>query len=176
MKNMEHTTFEYFKYEQFFFVGKHRDYVDKLWKQNTVQESFFKRLVDLYAIAAIVGLKANRKAKEEKDDSDIKRTVQMQQIIADYQILINVMRVILIMDDSRGLTFEEKLKSAFSIPGDEITYKENMELFNSYVRGGVEYLYEHLVLRAPSVNEDYSDYRIANIVALICNPIEAEEI
>lgn len=175
-KKTEQTTFEYFKVNEMFFVGKHRDYVDKLWKQNTIQESFFRRLVDLYAIAAIVGLKLKRRSPEEKDDSDIKRTVQIKQINDNYQVLITIMRIILIMDDSRNLTFEEKLKGAFVIPEDEITYKENMELFNSYVRGGIEYLYEQLVMRSPSVEEDYSDYRIANMVALISNPIEADEI
>ena len=39
-----------------FFVGKHRDYVDQLWTLNKIQESYFKRLVDLYAIAAIIGI------------------------------------------------------------------------------------------------------------------------
>ena len=51
-----------------------------------------------------------------------------------------------------------------------------MELFNSYARGGIEYLYEQLVLRAPDVDEDYTDFRIANIVALVSNPIEADGI
>ena len=32
------------------------------WTQGKIQESYFKRLVDLYAIAAIVGLKAKRRS------------------------------------------------------------------------------------------------------------------
>ena len=175
-KSAEKTTFEYFKVDEMFFVGKHRDYVDKLWTQGKIQDSYFRRLVDLYAIAAIIGLKANRRSAEERDDSDIKRTVQMKQLHDNIQTLLPIMRMVLIMDDSRGLSFEQKLESAFIIPEDEETYKENMELFNSYARGGIEYLYEHLVLRAPSVDEDYTDFRIANIVALVTNPIERDGI
>lgn len=104
-KNMEQTSYEYFKVDEMFFVGKHRDYVDKLWTQGKIQESFFKRLVDLYAIAAIVGLKAKRRSSEERDESDIKRTDQMKQL-----------------------------------------------------------------------NENYTDFRIANIVAFVSNPIESERI
>lgn len=156
------------------FVGKHRDYVDKLWTLNKVQESYFKRLVDLYAVAAIVGLKAKRRSPEERDESDIKRTVQMKQLTENYQTLLPIMRMVLIMDDSRGYSLEEKLESAFVIPEDIDTYKENMELFNSYARGGVEYLYEHLVLRTPDIDDEYTDYRISNMVALICNPIEQD--
>lgn len=175
-KKSEKTAYEYFKVDEMFFVGKHRDYVDKLWTRGKIQESYFKRLVDLYAIAAIVGLKAKRRSPEERDESDIKRTVQMKQLNDDYQTLLPIMRMILIMDDSRNMTFEEKLESAFLIPEDEDTYEANMELFDSYARGGIEYLYEHLVLRAPDVDEDFTDFRIANIVALVSNPIECDEI
>lgn len=175
-KKVEKTLYEYFKIDEMFFVGKHRDYVDQLWRQGKIQESFFRRLVDLYAIAAIVGLKAKRRSPEERDESGIKRTVQMKQLNENYQTLLPIMRMILIMDDSRNMTFEEKLESAFAIPEDEATYRANMELFNSYARGGIEYLYEKLVVRVPDVDEDYTDYRIANIVALINNPIESEGI
>lgn len=175
-KKAEQTLYEYFKVDEMFFVGKHRDYVDKLWTQGKIQESYFRRLVDLYAIAAIVGLKAKRRSPEERDESDVKRTVQMKQLNENYQTLLPIMRMILILDDSRSMTFEEKLESAFVIPEDEETYKKNMELFNSYARGGIEYLYEQLVLRAPDVDEDYTDFRIANIVALVSNPIEKDGI
>lgn len=175
-KKIDKAVYEYFKVDEMFFVGKHRDYVDKLWTQGKIQESYFRYLVDLYAIAAIVGLKAKRRSPEERDESDVKRTVQMKQLNENYQTLLPIMRMILIMDDSRNMTFEKKLESAFAIPEEEATYKANMELFNSYARGGIEYLYEHLVLRVPDVDEDYTDFRIANIVALVSNPIECDEI
>ena len=175
-KKTEQTAYEYFKIDEMIFVGKHRDYVDKLWTQGKIQESYFRRLVDLYAVAAIVGLKAKRRSPEVRDESDVKRTVQMKQLNENYSILLPIMRLVLIMDDSRNMTFEKKLESAFTIPEDEEIYKANMELFNSYARGGIEYLYEHLVLRAPDIDEDYMDYRIANMVSFIKNPIEVDEI
>lgn len=163
--------YEYFKKDEMVFVGKHREYIDKMWVQNNIASSFFKRLVDLYAIAAIVGLKTKRRSEEERDDTDLKRTVQMKQLNENYHTLLPIMRMVLIMDDSRGLSFEEKLESAFAIPEDEATYKKNMELFNSYARGGIEYLYENLVLRVPDIDDDYVDYKIANIVSMISKPI-----
>lgn len=171
-KGKEKSTYEYFKEDEMFFVGKHRDYVDKLWTLNKIQESYFKRLVDLYAIAAIVGFKTNRKSEEQKDESDIKRTVQMKQLTEEYQTLSTIMRMILILDDSRGLSFDQRLESAFAIPTEIEVYKQNMELFNSYARGGIEYLYEQLVLRAPDIDDDYTDFRIANMVALVKNPLK----
>lgn len=136
----------------------------------------FKRLVDLYAIAAIVGLKAKRKSPEDHDESGAKRTVQLKQLSENCQVLLPIMKMILIFDDSRDMTFEQKLESAFVIPEEESLYKANMELFNSYARGGIEYLYEKLVLRVPDIDEESTDFRISNIVALIQNGIEPEEI
>ena len=175
-KKRENTVYEYFKVDEMFFVGKHRDYVDKLWTQGKIQESYFKRLVDLYAVAAIVGLKAKRRSPEERDDSDLKRTIQMKQLNENYQTLMTIMRMIWIMDESLNMSVEEKLESAFRSPEDEEIYKNNMELFNSYARGGIEYLYEKLVLRVPDIDENYTDFRISNIVALFNDSIIVDEI
>ena len=51
-----------------------------------------------------------------------------------------------------------------------------MELFNSYARGGVEYLYEQLILKDPDLDDDYTDKRISNIIALLKNPLSEDEI
>ena len=74
--------------------------------------------------------------------------------------------------------FVEELIRELSLVLDD-TYslvRMDMELFNSYARGGVEYLYEKLVLNTPDIDDDYTDFRISNIVSLITNPLEVEEI
>jgi len=58
-----------------------------------------------------------------------------------------LMRIMLIVDDSRSLTLEEKLDSAFRLLETEESYKNNMNLFNSYMRGGLEHLYENLIVK-----------------------------
>lgn len=171
-KREERKVYEYFKIDEMSFVGKHKEYVDKLWTQGKIQESYFRRLVDLYAIAAIVGLRVGRKAKEEPDSTDLKRTVQLKQLSDNYQTLITIMRMVLIFDKGNDQPIEKRLENAFMIPEEEDVYKANMELFNSYARGGIEYLYEQLVLRAPDVDDEYTDPRLANIVALLEKPLE----
>ena len=43
-----------------------------------------------------------------------------------------------------------------------------MNLFNSYMRGELEYLYENLIVRTISPeDDDYSDARITNMIALL---------
>ena len=39
-----------------YICGKHKEMVDKMWEKNVASNSFFKRLIDLYAVAAVVGL------------------------------------------------------------------------------------------------------------------------
>ena len=46
---------EYFR-ETIVITGKHARYVDELWSQNDIHNSYFKRLIDLYLIAPIIGM------------------------------------------------------------------------------------------------------------------------
>lgn len=42
-----------------------------------------------------------------------------------------------------------------------------MDLFNSYARGGIEYLYEKMVVRPVDLDdEEFMDVRMSNIMAL----------
>lgn len=35
--------------------GKHATYLDELWKQNNIQESYIRTLYELYPLAAVIG-------------------------------------------------------------------------------------------------------------------------
>lgn len=166
---------EYFKKDDFFITGRFKDYVDKLWVLNQIQQSHVRRLVDLYAIAAVVGLKKNRKL--ESEPSDEKRTVQLKQIVENYKTLNGIMTLVLLLDESRGLSPEERIRGAFRNPESEEEYRANMELFNSYARGGIEYMYQQLVTRIPDDDEEeHEDNRLTNIIAFMKNSMEPDEL
>lgn len=80
-------TFEYFKTSEVFINGRFKEYVDKMWVQNKVQESMVKRLVDLYAIAAVIGLRIKRRLPDDRAGDDKRRTIQMMQLTDTYQTL-----------------------------------------------------------------------------------------
>ena len=161
---------EYFRTDEFIITGRHKDYVDKLWVQNKIQESRFRRLVDLYCVAAIIGFITKRKAEADNSSTD-KRTVQIAQILDCYPTLIQIMRIILILDKSRNIDADERVRSAFREPKTREEYEANMELFNSYARGGIEVLYERLVLRVgDGPDDEYDDERVNNIIALLLDP------
>lgn len=157
---------EYF-HDDVVIVGKHSRYVDELWVQNKIQESYFKRLVDLYTIAAVIGLRMNRKASVD-NVSEGKRTIQVKQLMTNLEDLNTIMTMILLLDTSADMDIEKRINRAFRGVRDESEFKTNVKLFNDYVRGGIEVLYEELVQRALTP-DDYPDLKIGNIVALLNN-------
>ena len=70
---------EYFR-KSVVITGKHAALVDEMWKQNDIEHSYFKRLVDLYTIAPVIGLRTGRKSPED-NSTDNKRTVLLDQIM-----------------------------------------------------------------------------------------------
>lgn len=165
----EARVYEYFKMSDFQFTGVTCTYIDAMWVQGKISESMFNRLVDLYAIAAIVGLRIRRRLPA--DGGEQKRTVQLAQIANNYHTLMPIMRLVLLLDESRGLNVEQRVDSAFRNPETQEEYEKNMELFNSYARGGVEYLYQQLVMGEPIDGEDHENKIISNMIALLENPL-----
>ena len=106
---------------------------------------------------------------------DVYKRQQLDQIASNYPRFYTIMQVILLLDDSRGLEPAEKAKMAFDTnPKTEKMYMDNMELFHSYARGGLEYLYETLVTRPVGIDDEFEDARVANIMEFVKNPINNE--
>ncbi len=100
----------------------------------------------------------------------------MMQLTDTYQTLAPIMKLVLMLDESRGLNEEERIRSAFRIPETKEEHDAGMELFNSYARGGIEYMYEMLVVRPGTPDDEYGDQRINNILALLKDPMECSGI
>ncbi len=147
--------------------GKHREMVDELWEKNKIANSFFKRLIDLYAVAAVVGLKLGERA--DLDNSSERRNIQLEQIAGFEQQLNTIMKMVLLLDESEGLSEQERIDRAFRKPETQEKMQEHMEIFNSYARAGIEFLHEELVVRPTSYEDVYTEPRVANIVALLNN-------
>ena len=47
------------------FSGKHARMVSELWSLNDYEHSYFKRLIDIYIVAAFLGFRIDRKAKRD---------------------------------------------------------------------------------------------------------------
>lgn len=164
MDNENKENLEYFR-EGIKFRGKHGRYIDELWTQNVIKESYIKTLYQLYGLAAIVGLRI--KKTSPIDNTDVTRNLQSDQLIKYRPILKIIMTTVLLLDETSGLSVEERIDRAFRGPSSREEMDANMELFNSYVRAGIEFLHEELVERPLSFDDNYTDQRVGNIVALL---------
>ena len=73
--------FEFFK-KQFEFKGKHSRMVTELCVVNDFEHTFFKRVIDVYILAAIIGIRLDRKAREDYSPVETKSIFPEQMINA----------------------------------------------------------------------------------------------
>ena len=166
------------------FSGKHARMVSELWSLNDYEHSYFKRLIDIYIVAAILGFRIDRKAKRDyapveqrtvfgeqmRHSSWSRRTwldvvdvEQMRQASEDLEFILQMM---LLLEPAGQGIHEECIRRAFKGVETEEEFKRYNELFESYMLGGVEELYERLVLQKEEIDTDYSDDKTANLMML----------
>lgn len=137
--------------KEYSFKGVHAERVNDLRKEfDKAKSKFFATNFDIYLIAPVIGFLYQRKAPLD-NNSDIKPTkIFAEKLIKDSDRLIYNFRLIMLLDKKYEPDFESRVNKAFrgnNTPEDE-------ELYESYVRGGVDILYEKLI-QGVSNPEDY---------------------
>ena len=131
-------------------------------KHATITKHFVKtaRLfpanVEVYKCAVVFGLLYNTTAAvdtDSEDDTDIPAGV----LIKHRDELMFLYRLVMLLDTKSGLTDAEKADKAFrddADPNGADKVAKNMQLFNSYARGGLEVMYS-LFLDGCHTEEEY---------------------
>lgn len=127
--------------QEYEFKGKHAKYVDELC--NVV----FRRYIDVLILAPVVGLIYNRRAELDNSPEKPKSIFAEQMNKEKDKILFNYRLCMLLNDE---YSKEDKIDNAFKYYVEDVgeplqRFKENINLYNSYIRGGVEILYETLL-------------------------------
>ena len=130
--------------KEFEFKGKHATYC-RFLKDNGIISTFR----DVYLISSVIGFLNGAKADID-DEKDENKKVQSASIMAteltqQQENLTFMYRIIMLLDDKPGFSIQDYQNRAFRDDADDEhpeKLKENMELFNSYVRGGLEILYD----------------------------------
>lgn len=135
-------------------TGKHATYMKflavKNSKETTVADGgvnsaqLFERYIDVYMNGAIWGLLYNRKAPRDTASDDRAR-IYADAFSNERENCVFLYRMVMLLDKSVDLTSEERINRAFRYdtqPDKAEEFKKNMELFNDYVRGGIEEMYE----------------------------------
>lgn len=140
--------------KEYVFRGKHAQYVKALTTTFGKNENYimFKRNYDVYLLAPIIGF-LNKKVAEIDTSSDETTKIFLEQILKIKEDVKYNYRLIMLNDKKHEPDYEERINKAFKYIGTSEGEKD-LELFNKYVLGGVEILYERIIKKVKT-SEDY---------------------
>lgn len=152
------SNYEFFK-RPVVLTGRHASMAKALWQRENPQSTFFKRLIDLYKIAPIVGYLEERKGKKDAS-TDETATVFLEQINREKDDLENIMTMILMAEyaDSGLYKQADAVKEAFKGPKSQEEFDHCMGIFDTYARGGIEVMYEELIVKGSTYENAYSSH------------------
>ena len=135
--------------------GKHAKFLKFLAKKNARDDGndsansakIFERYIDVYMNAVVFGLRYSHRAKRDTESKDRSDTAHIlaNAFIRERANCIFLYQMVMLLDDSTNLTLDEKINRAFrvdSLSTNSEDFQKNMELFNEYVRGGIEIMYK----------------------------------
>ena len=143
--------------KQYRFRGRHAIRVDALTSifDNVSKAKLFERNVDVYTNAPLVGFLYGRKSdlddtKNPETNQIYNQNVMGDRVIYSQEELLFNFRLIMLLDEEYEPDEDKRIDKAFRHTGDNPADEER---FDSYVRGGIDVLYEKLVEGANSPDE-----------------------
>ena len=139
--------------KEYSFRGSHAEKVIKLTAQfdKNITTKLFTRNIDVYIIAPLIGFLYGR--KDDIDKSNETTKIFPQQLLNEQTNLKYNYQLIMLLDKKNEPSFDERLNKAFRYYGSDQA-NEDENLFEQYVLGGINVLYEKLIENA-TVSEDY---------------------
>ena len=140
-----------------------------------VSARIFERYIDVYLNAAVWGLLYNRTSKRDTSSSDRAR-IYADAFSRERDNCMFLYRMVMLLansDRKNYLTKEQRVDRAFRYDskGKEFL-EENLELFHSYVRGGIDILYETFCEKLPSFTREDFMNRIHDTLSEYKNNLE----
>lgn len=137
--------------KEYYFKGRHAERVIKLTSQFGSEPNIkmFQRNIDVYLVAPIIGFLYGRKAELQ---TGIDRVINHTQLIYEKTNLAFNYRLIMLMDDKYEPNPDERINKAFRY-FDSDKAADDEALYEAYVRGGIDVLYEKLIETANSPDD-----------------------
>jgi len=145
--------------EDYLFTGSHEEKVRKLVSEidNSSGAKMFSSAVELYMTAAVVGCYYNRRSPKEKGEKTYR--IMQSQFSNHYYKLMFVYRLVMLNNGDLSLEPIDKINNAFRYHEKP----ENIKMFEEYMLGGIDVLYDKLFI---STNSSYDDF-LSSLNALI---------
>ena len=144
-----------FDKDMIFIRGKHGTYMKELVAKFNpeMKQGIFARNLDVYLLAPIVGKLYNRYVETDTTVDDETR-IHAKQIDSVRQQLEATYRMLMLLEDKDTLEVEERCNRAFRYDDNDEKRKECDKIFDGYMRGGIEVLYEKMLASAKT-EDDY---------------------
>lgn len=138
--------------KQYRFTGTHAKMVNELTANfdSLSKSSLFEHNYDVYINAPIIGFLYNRKGVKNSNGEVPDQNIFPEQMINNSEQLKYLLRLILLLDSDYEKNEEKRLDKAFRDLGKD---ENDLLLFDSYVLGGVEVLYEKLISDASGMDD-----------------------
>ena len=149
-------------------TGKHATYLKVLAAKNSgakdsdesgpTYAKIFERYIDVYMNAAIWGLLYDRTAAKDTSSDDRAR-IYADAYANERENCVFLYRLVMLLDKQTDLNPSVRVDRAFryDVQADKKDeFAKNMDLFHSYVRGGIEVMYEQFT-DGCSTRDDYMD-------------------
>ena len=138
--------------KEYIFYGKHASMVKELNAKfsDEVGRGFFENNYEVYRLAPIVGYIYNQKGVLDKTNETTKVFGdKMLKEAEDLKFNYRVLMMLLL----KNMSNEEKLDITFKLDNKDNERKAYDDLYNSYVLGGMEVIYEKLMDTTHEVDE-----------------------
>lgn len=140
-------------------------HAEKLYEINLLknidEEKFFPRYIDIYMIAPLIGALYGK--KEEYCKADVSpRNILADTVIRNQAQLKMIYNLIMLFDQREELSMEDRVYRAFRDDANREyndNHKNNFELFNMYLRGGITILHEKVTKDEDSLEGFLANYR-----------------
>ncbi|MBQ8068451.1 MAG: hypothetical protein IJ201_08925 [Solobacterium sp.] len=140
--------------EDYLFKGRYTQMVVDLTE--TVDPAsgakIFDSAVELYLAAAIIG--AHYQVKGKPDTGDPTKRIMANQFTNHYQDLVFAYKLVMLNADKEVLSPIERINNAFRYTEDDPQFQNNIEVFETYMLGGLELLHDRLY----QANMHFEDY------------------
>ena len=140
--------------KQYRFTGSHAQKVNELTAifDETAKTKLFERNLDVYINAPLIGFLYKTKGVKDTNGNVSDQNIFPEQLINNSDQLKYIFRLILLLDTEHEPDRDKRLDKAFRT--FEQSDNNDLALFDSYVLGGVDVLYEKLIKEATN-SSDY---------------------
>lgn len=146
--------------KQISFSGKHADYLrhlapSKKVGENKIQRStIFASNIEVLKAAPIVGFLFERMGEIDHDNSITVNTIFLEQVLKIKKNLMQNYRLIMLLHDKDKVSVDERINRAFRYDRQVDKRSYGDKVFEQYMLGGIEILYEELIVGKDSLDED----------------------